>query len=147
MKKKLMIAGPAALVLLLVAYMMFLKPSAPAPDEKALAKEPGPVYTLTDPFVVNLADREPRLAKVGVALQLSKLSAPLLPEGTAKEPAKMEQDAAIRDIVIAALQERRAAELRTPAGRDAVKKAIVTMVNKKTEVKIVDVYYTEFAVQ
>ncbi len=142
-----MIVGPAALVLLLVAYMMFLKPSPAPPDEKALAKEPGPVYTLTDPFVVNLADKEPHLAKVGVALHLSKLSAGLLPAGHSKEPPKIEEDAAIRDIVISALQEKSAAELRTPAGRDSVKKAIVTMVNKKTEVKIVDVYYTEFAVQ
>ena len=35
----------------------------------------------------------------------------------------------------------------TAAGRDSVKKGIVERVNKHTDYKIVDVYYTEFAVQ
>ena len=147
MKKKLIIGGPVLLVVL-AAALFFLKPSGNAAPAGNPAKEPGPVYTMTDPFVVNLADRsEPHLAKVGVALQLSKASAGLLPGGHSKEPPKLEMDAELRDIVISALQARTAAELSTPAGRLAVKKQIVKDINKHTEVKIIDVYYTEFAVQ
>lgn len=146
MKKKLIFVGPVLLVVIAAAFF-FLKPSAPAKAGNP-AKEPGPVYTMTDPFVVNLADRsEPHLAKVGVAMQLSKASAGLLPGGHSKEPPKLEMDAELRDIVISALQSHTAAQLSTPAGRLAVKKQIVADVNKHTEVKILDVYYTEFAVQ
>ena len=80
MKKILMIAGPVLLVLA-VAAKMFLMPAAPPPDEKALAKEPGPIYTMAEPFVVNLADGDgtPHFAKVGVALRFSMLSAAEVP--------------------------------------------------------------------
>jgi flagellar FliL protein len=148
MKKILMIAGPAVLVLAVVAKM-FLLPGAPPPDEKALAKEPGPIYTMTEPFVVNLADGgdAPHFAKIGVALRFSMLSAAEIVPAKGTEPAHVEADSELRDIVIATLQKRSSAELSGPEGRQEVKKHIVEEVNKETELKILDVYYTEFAVQ
>ncbi len=146
MKKIVIIAVPVVLVLAVVGFL-FLKPKPPPPDEKALAKEPGPIHTLVDPFVVNLADTEARhFAKVGIALQVSKLSAGLVP-AHAKEPVPLEEEPEIRDIVIATLQDKTSEELGTRRGRTEVKETIVTQVNKHTEVKIVDVYFTEFAVQ
>ncbi len=148
MKKILMIAGPALIVLAVVAKM-FLLPAAPPPDEKALAKEPGPIYTMTEPFVVNLSDGQdtPHFAKVGIALRLSMLSASLVPAGHTPEPVPLEQDPELRDIVIKTLQKYSSAELSGPKGRAEVKKHIVEAVNKETDVSIIDVYYTEFAVQ
>lgn len=147
MKKVVIIVVPVVLVLAVVGFL-FLKPKPAPADEKALAKEPGPVYTMVDPFVVNLADRDTRhFAKVGVALQVSKLSAGLVPAAEGKEPAKIEEDAEVRDIVIATLQDKTSDELGTRAGRDDVKKTIVAQVNKHTELRIIDVYFTEFAVQ
>lgn len=148
MKKKLLIAGPVLLlVLAFVAKTIFLAPAPP--DEKALAKAPGPVYTMAEPFVVNLADGagEPHFAKVGIAMRFSELSAAeiLPPEGL--NPAKVEIDSELRDIVISTLQSHTSAELGSPEGRESVKTAIVTRVNKQTELRILDVYYTEFAVQ
>lgn len=146
MKKIVMIAVPVVLVLA-VAGFLFLKPKPPPVDEAKLAKEAGPVHTLVEPFVVNLADTDARhFAKVGIALQVSKLSAALVP-APAKEPVPLAEEPEIRDIVIATLQDKTSDDLSTRAGRTDVKKTIVTQVNKHTDVKIVDVYFTEFAVQ
>lgn len=148
MKKKLMIAVPVLLLVVAVVAKMFVFAPAP-PDEAALAKEPGPVYTMTEPFVVNLADADgtPHFAKVGVAMRFSELSAAEIIPGKGEKPAEVEADAELRDIVIATLQSHTSAQLASPAGRQAVKKAIVREVNTHTELKILDVYYTEFAVQ
>jgi flagellar FliL protein len=147
-KKKLLIAGPVLLLVLAVVAKMFLFAPAP-PDEKALAKEPGPIYTMSEPFVVNLADggESPHFAKVGIALRVSMLSAGEVPVSEGADPVVIEADPELRDIVIATLQEHTSAELSHPRGRASVKKQIVAEVNKHTDLKILDVYYTEFAVQ
>src|SRR5680860_289623 len=118
MKKMLMIGGPVLLVLAVVAKM-FLLPAAPPPDEKALAKEPGPIYTMAEPFVVNLADGSdsPHFAKVGVALRFSVLSAGEILPAKGTEPAHVEADSELRDIVIATLQKYSSEELSHGKGR------------------------------
>jgi flagellar basal body-associated protein FliL len=146
-KKMLIIVG---VVLLLVAgvgaKMTVLK--APPPDEKALAKEPGPVYTMAEPFVVNLADGDsPHFAKVGIAMRFSALSAGDIIPAKGDVPAEVEDDSELRDIIIGTLQSKTSGDLGSPEGREEVKKAIVAKVNKHTKLRILDVYYTEFAVQ
>jgi flagellar FliL protein len=147
-KKKIMIAVPVLLLVMAVVAKMVLFAPAP-PDEAALAKEPGPVYTMHEPFVVNLADADgtPHFAKVGVAMRFSELSAAEIHPAKGEKPAEVEIDAELRDIVIATLQSHTSVQLGSPAGRESVKKAIVSKVNKQTDLKILDVYYTEFAVQ
>lgn len=148
MKKIIMIVVPVILVVGVVAFM-FLKPKPPPPDEKALAKEHGITYAMHEPFVVNLADTDARrFAKVGIALGVSKLSMALVPADAHSDKAPpLEMEPEIRDIIIAALQEKTGDELGTKKGRDEVKETIVKHVNKDTELKIIDVYYTEFAIQ
>ena len=148
MKKKLMIIGPVVLLVALFAVKTFVL-APPPPDEKKLAKEPGLTYTMADPFVVNLADGggTPHFAKVGVALRFSKLSEGEIVKGEGDKPDDVEEDSELRDIVIATLQSKTSSQLATTEGREAVKKGIVERVNKHTDYKIVDVYYTEFAVQ
>lgn len=146
-KKTLMIVAPVVLIVA-VAAIFFLRPKAPVTSADELAKQPGPVYTMVEPFVVNLADRgEQHLAKVGIALQVSKASASAVPEAKGSVVPKIEQDAQVRDIVISAIQSHTSRELATPEGRQEIKKTIVMQVNKQTDLRIVDVYYTEFAVQ
>lgn len=148
MKKKLIIAIPVLLLVLGIgAKMTVLAPAAP--DEAALAQEPGAVYTMADPFVVNLADGgdAPHFAKVGVALRFSKLSEAEIVPAKGEAPAHVEDDSELRDIVIATLQSKTSSELASPSGRTAVKRQIVAKINTHTELKILDVYYTEFAVQ
>ena len=152
MKKKLMIIGPVALLLIVaVAYMMVLKPKPPPPDEAELKKAPGPVVTLPDPFVVNLADSGgvPHYAKVGVALRFSEYSAAYAPPEDKKKDggSGLKQEPEVRDVVIATLQNQTSSSLGSPTGRKKVKKQIVKGVNKSTDLYIIDVYYTEFAVQ
>ncbi len=148
MKKKLMIIGPVLLLVALFGVKTFvLKP--PPPDEKKLAKEPGLTYVMKDPFVVNLADGggTPHFVKAGVALRFSKLSEGEVTKGEGDVPDSVEESAELRDIVISTFQSMTSGQLATAGGRDSVKKAIVERVNKHTDYKIVDVYYTEFAVQ
>lgn len=150
MKKKLLMFGLPVLLLLVAGFAAktFLLGGAGA-DEAALAKEPGPVYAMAEPFVVNLADRGevPHFAKVGVALRFSELSAGKITPAAGDAPASVEDDAQLRDIVISTLQSRTSSQLASADGRKAVKKEIIAGVNKQTDVKVVDVYYTEFAVQ
>lgn len=149
-KKLLMIVGPVMLLVLLFGVKTFVLGGSPPPDEAKLAKTPGPVFTMTQPFVINLAagDGKTHFAKVGVAMRLSELSAPLLVAGpSADAPLTVEDEPELRDIVIATVQRHSISELSRPAGREAVKRQIMRRVNKETEVKITDVYYTEFAVQ
>jgi flagellar basal body-associated protein FliL len=148
MKKKLMIIGPVVLLVALFAVKTFVL-APPPPDEKKLATEPGLTYTMPESFVVNLADggESPHFAKVGVALRFSKLSEGEVTPGEGDTPDHVEGAAELRDIVIATLQSKTSGELSGVEGRDDVKKKIVERVNKQTDLKILDVYYTEFAVQ
>lgn len=148
MKKKLMIAIPVLLLVAAFAAKTVLFAPAPA-DAAALAKEPGAVYAMATPFVVNLADGGgvPHFVKVGVAMRFSKLSEGEIVPAKGERPAEVEGDAELRDIVISTLQGKTSAQLANDAGRADVKRRIVARVNKQTELKIVGVYYTEFAVQ
>lgn len=150
MKKKFLLIGLSLLLLLVggVGAKTFLMADA-AQDEAALAKEPGIVYPMAEPFVVNLADggQVPRYAKVGIALRVSKLSEPLVTPGKGDKPAHVEDDAQLRDIIISTLQRSTSGQLSAAAGREKVKRQIVKRVNMATELKILEVYYTEFAVQ
>ncbi|MGD9570755.1 MAG: flagellar basal body-associated protein FliL [Thermoleophilia bacterium] len=148
MKKKIMILAPVLLIVLGIAAKMTILAPAPV-DEKALAKKPGPVYTMAEPFVVNLADAgdTPHFAKVGIAMRFSELSAGEILPPKGEKPAEVEDDSELRDIVISTIQSHTSAQLTSVAGRESVKKAIVARVNKQTELKILEVYYTEFAVQ
>ncbi len=148
MKKKLMIIGPVLLLVALFGVKTFvLKP--PPPDEEKLAKEPGLTYVMKEPFVVNLSDGggTPHFVKAGVALRFSKLSEGEVVKGEGDTPDSVEEAAELRDIVISTFQSMSSGELGSSEGREAVKKTIVHKVNKQTDYKIVDVYYTEFAVQ
>lgn len=147
MKKIIMIAGPVILILAVVGFM-FLKPKPPPPDEKKLMKEPGVTYTIADPFIVNLADKDAaHYVKAGIALEVSKFSMALVPAGEGKDAPHVEMEPEIRDIIIDAFQTKTAEELSSKKGREEVKHEIVEKVNKNTELKIIEVFYTEFAIQ
>ncbi|MCU0306389.1 MAG: flagellar basal body-associated FliL family protein [Thermoleophilia bacterium] len=146
-KKLLIIIILVPVIAAVVLKMFVLKP--PPPDEKKLAKTPGPVYALSEPFVVNLkADGgTPHFAKLGIALRVSELSAAMVPPAEGAEGAAMEEEPEIRDIVIATVSKLTPERLLSARGRTEVKHAIRRRVNEDMELKITDVYYTEFAVQ
>ncbi len=147
MKKTLLILIPVLVVLAVAGGWVVMRGDT-APDPAAATRE-GPVYEFADPFVVNLADgaAAPRFARAGIALRLSEASAGEYTPAAGAVPAQLTDSAQVRDIIIAALSARSAADLETQAGRNAVKKDIVRRTNADTDLKILDVYYTEFAVQ
>ena len=148
-KKLLIVVVVVLLGGLFAAKTFLLKP--PPVDEKKLAREPGPTYVIATSFVVNLAGDPGSVShfvKADLALRLSKFSAGKMPKGgEGATPAPMEEEPEIRDIINGILASQTSDELLTARGRDGVKKAIVAAVNKETDVKIVDVYYSSLAVQ
>ncbi len=155
MLKNKMVVIPGAVVLLLLVvggyWFMFMQAPAAPMDEDELAKTPGPIYEMPEPFVVNLGGGQ-SFAKIGVALHVSELSAGEVPAGAGhggggEEAVPIHDDPIIRDIVIAEAQKASAQELATEKGRAMLKKHIKKRINKETHTHITDVYWTEFAVQ
>lgn len=152
LQKKILIPGVVVLLLVLVGgYWVTFMSSRPAPKSEAeLKRTEGPIYALPKEFVVNLAGQEQNFAKIGVAFRLSEYSADQLPaaEGST-EPGTfhVEEDPLIRDIVLAEIQKATFAQVRTRTGRTALKRRIKKRINRETGMFILDVYWTEFAVQ
>jgi flagellar basal body-associated protein FliL len=149
-RRRLLFVVPMVLVVVLgVGWFFLIQGSASEPSEAELMQEPGPVYEMSEPFVVNLRDQEVHYAKIGVALRVSKASAgevPERPEGADQQP-PIENDAQIRDIAITEIQRRSSSQLKTDDGRANLKSQIMKRVNGETELHVVDIYWTEFAVQ
>ena len=150
MKKKLMIIGPVVLLVALFAVKTFVLAPAAAGREEA-RQEPGPTYTMKRPV-----RRQPGRRRRHPALRQGRRRPALLQALGGRDHPRRGRDARprsrgdseLRDIVISTLQSTHQRPSWPRAdGRDEVKKQIVTRVNKQTDYKIVDVYYTEFAVQ
>jgi flagellar basal body-associated protein FliL len=149
MKKIVIIVVPVVVLLLGAVAFLMLRPSGAPVDEAALAKEPGPTHAIADPFIVNLADTDsPHFAKIAIALEVSKLSAAMVPaEGHGSDPVAIEGEAEIRDIIISTIQKFDSGELAHASGRTELKETLVKRINKETELKITEVFFTDFAVQ
>ncbi len=146
MKKKLKIIVPILLLVLGGAYKFVL--AKPAEVE---AKVHGQVYVLPKEFVINLADR--RFAKLGVGLVLAHDmeivaggghgAAPKPPEGFGP----LAQEALVREIVTDTLTDADADELVDRHGRHGLKKRILKLILRHTDVKAEEVVFTDIAVQ
>jgi flagellar basal body-associated protein FliL len=146
---KLKIVIPVVLLLVLGGVYKFVlaKPAAEAKPKIA-----GTVYVLPKEFLINLADG--RFAKLGVgivldledesiALAAKDKEAPKAPEGFGPLP----QEAVIRDIITDTLTDRDASSLTEREGRERLKKKIIKVIRKRTDVHIDDVLFTDVAVQ
>jgi len=110
------------------------------------------VYVLPKEFLVNLS--QGRFAKLGVGLVLGleeesihlaakDKEAPKPPEGFGPLP----QEAVIRDIITDTLTDRDAGNLTEREGRERLKKKIIKVIAKRTDVHVEDVLFTDVAVQ
>jgi flagellar basal body-associated protein FliL len=146
---KLKIVIPVVLLLVLGGVYKFVlaKPAA-----EAKPKIEGTVYVLPKEFLVNLA--EGRFAKLGVgivldiedesiALAAKDKEAPKPPEGFGPLP----QEAVIRDIITDTLTDRDASSLTEREGRERLKKKIIKVIRKRTDVHVDDLLFTDVAVQ
>ena len=166
-KKLIIIIAGVALPVLGVGgyfgYTMFLaggKAASPVAAQKlALKKErtamklrmkqriDGPIVTLGDDFVVNLGGLA-HFAKFNVSLKVDKqtMVAPPATSSTTGDPV-LEDQAQIRDIVIADTSSYSAAQLASISGKTKLKERIMTDVATKTNTVALDVYFTGFAIQ
>jgi flagellar FliL protein len=149
MASKLKIVIPVVLLLVLGGVYKFViaKPAAEAKPKIA-----GTVYVLPKEFLVNLS--EGRFAKLGVGLVLSEHDESLAVAAKNKEAVKppegfgpLPQEAVIRDIVTDVLTDRSAGSLINRAGREKLKKSIIETIDKRTDVRVTDVLFTDVAVQ
>jgi flagellar basal body-associated protein FliL len=149
MASKLKIVIPVLLLLVLGGVYKFViaKPAAEAKPKIA-----GTVYVLPKEFLVNLS--EGRFAKLGVGLVLGEHDESLATAAKDKEAVKppegfgpLPQEAVIRDIVTDVLTDRSAGSLIDRAGRERLKKTIIETIDKRTDVHVTDVLFTDVAVQ
>jgi flagellar basal body-associated protein FliL len=145
-------------------YTMFLagggKAASPVAAQKlALKKErtamklrmkqriDGPIVPLGDDFVVNLSGLA-HFAKFDVSLKVDKQTVVALPatSSTTGDPV-LEDQAQIRDIVIADTSSYSAAQLASTSGKKKLKERIMPDVANKTNTVALDVYFTGFAIQ
>jgi flagellar basal body-associated protein FliL len=145
-------------------YTMFLagggKAKSPVAAQKAMLKKErtamklrvkqridGPIVTLGDDFVVNLGGLE-HFAKFDVSLKVDKATklAAAAAQSTAGDPT-LEDQAQIRDIVIADTSAYSASQLASMSGKNKLKERIMTDVANKTNTVALDVYFTGFAIQ
>ena len=142
-KKKLpMIIG--AVLVLGAAYQFVLKPAPeePAPDAMAMVEEEeiveGEILELPE-MVINIQDDEVQYMRVGIAL--------VLEEGTMA--ADFEAESAIaKDVILDDLSARTAAELRSSAGKTAVKEEISAKIRAAyDDEKVVRILFTALVMQ
>lgn len=107
----------------------------------------GPIVPLGDDFVVNLEGLA-HFAKFDVSLKVDK-DTKLLPPATGATTTDptLDDQAQIRDIVIADASAYSAKQLATLGGKAKLKQEIMHDVSSKTNTVALDVYFTGFAIQ
>jgi flagellar protein FliL len=121
------------------AYFFVL---APKPAKAAPPKVQGTLFPLSPEFVVNLDGSH--YGKVSIALLLSAGAPAASADGAA---AKLPEDAAVRAIVTNDLTGRPSSDLIDRPKRNAIEKKILTDLEKKTDVKVTEVLFTDVVVQ
>lgn len=153
MKRLPRIPKPTLIVPLLVLVGVFASYKFVLSEPKAEAKPKvdGEVYVLPKEFLINLADD--RFAKVSVALVLEG-EHPLGEEkgghGAATPPegfGPLKEEALVRDLITDEITNSRADALIDRAGRQRLKRQIAAAIEKRTDVHVGDVLFTDVAVQ
>jgi flagellar FliL protein len=121
------------------AYFFVL---APKPAKAAPPKVAGTLFPLSPEFVVNLDGSH--YGKVSIALLLSAGAPAASADGAA---ATLPEDAAVRAIVTNDLTGRPSSDLIDRPKRNAIEKKILTDLEKKTDVKVTEVLFTDVVVQ
>jgi flagellar basal body-associated protein FliL len=149
MRSKLKIIIPVLLLLVLGGVYKFVIATPAVVPKPKIA---GTVYVLPKEFLVNLA--EGRFAKLGVGLVLGVHEESIALAAKDKEALKppegfgpLPQEAVIRDIVTDVLTDRSAGNLISRTGRERLKKSIIETIDKRTDVHVTDVLFTDVAVQ
>jgi flagellar protein FliL len=121
-----------------------------AEDKKKRKKEKldGPVVSVGDAFVINLAD--PGLTaftKFSLSLKVDT-GTPLHPGHAATDPSTLEEGPEVRDVVIAVIGDKTSDELKSAEGRDTAKKELIDKINDEMPKTLaLEAFFTDFAIQ
>jgi flagellar FliL protein len=141
-KGKLKIILPVLLLLAVGGGGAYFFVLAPKPAKAAPPKVVGTLFPLSPEFVVNL-DGE-HYGKVSIALLLTAGAPAASADGTA---ATLPEDAVVRAIVTNDLTGLPSSDLIDRPKRNAIEKKILTDLQKKTDVKVSQVLFTDVVVQ
>ena len=95
-----------------------------------------------EPFVVNLADAEPRYLRITISLMVDGK------EGIEHLVANSTMVSKTRDVILQTLSRKTSAEVRDDAGKDLLRTEILERLSPYfVHPKIVDVMFTEFVIQ
>ena len=142
MKGKLKLILPVLLLLAAGGGAAYFFVLAPKPAKAAPPKVEGTLFPLSPEFVVNLSDEH--YGKVSIALLLSAGAPAASADGAA---AMLPEDAAVRAIVTNDLTGLPSSDLIDRPRRNAIEKKILTDLQKKTDVKVTEVLFTDVVVQ
>jgi len=130
-----------------VYKFVLAKPSAAAPKPHV----EGTVYMLQKEFLVNLADG--RFAKMQIGLVLAHDDTSTVPAGghEAASPPEgygaMAQEGIVRDLITGVLTDAKDKDLIEEHGREELKKEILKVLKKKTDVKVEEILFSDLTVQ
>ena len=107
-------------------------------DQAESSSKIGPIYDL-DPFIVNLADADPRFLKVTVKLEL---------DGTLGKTEVGERMPQVRDAILILLSSKDSQGLKPTSGKLQLRDEIIQRINSLlTKGQARNAYFTEFVVQ
>ena len=110
----------------------------------------GTVYMLQKEFLVNLADGRFAKMQIGLVLAHDDTSAAAGGEEAAAPPegyGPMAQEGIVRDLITGVLTNATDKDLIEGNGREGLKKEILKVLKKKTDVKVEDVLFSDLTVQ
>ena len=148
MVKKL-IPVAIALVALGGAYKFLL--AKPASEAKPKPKVEGTVYMLQKEFLVNLADGRFAKMQIGLVLAHDDTSTEAAGGHGAASPPEgygaMTQEGVVRDVITDVLTDAKDKDLIDRSGREHLKQDILKALQKKTDVKVDEVLFSDLTVQ
>lgn len=102
-----------------------------------------------EPFVVNLADAGGHsYARIGLSLHIAMPAPSKKDASTESAAAASELSDMVRDRIIGVLNRQQSADLLAPDGKENLKQAIrAAVAAKDPQIKVIDIYFTEFLVQ
>jgi flagellar FliL protein len=118
----------------------------------APAAQPAKTHMTTlEPLLVNLADASgTSFLKIGLTLEVADPDEKTAKEakGEGAKPAGHEADAAVRDTALTVLGRETSEQLLAPGGKELLKKELKeALAARHPEIKVADLFFTEFLVQ
>jgi flagellar FliL protein len=143
-RKKLLIAAPVLLLVIVAGYSMT------KPKKVPKMRVAGTIYAMPQSFLINLS--EGHYAKLSVALELAPQqssggSAAGAPSGGSESAGTLPEEPLVREIVTNAVTGQTGSTLVSADGRSALRRQILATITHETDLKVEAVLFPEITVQ